>query len=1338
MNPQIIHWHFKTKLARAFVTGALAIFLGLTGLAAHAQTVIWSDNFNCADTGNFDTSSQTGRHTGLLANSVVGQSGGIELTISGDELNIFKTGSGNDGRMRFAVSANLSGRWDWASGIGGSTITSGGGMKIDFDWTAANNTSGDWVSYSVGITPNSDVNLRILDGGTASGIILKNNGTAQVFQNGAGGATGNFNVSSLTRHVTLVYSFTSFADGSPVTLTAYVGGTQVMTQSFTWNADSGVQNMEISSYANGSQIDNFTVSSVNTVVPPSLYLATDTTAIPSTNNGVSTNVQSYVGRNLTFSASFGGAQPMTNQWEVNTGSGFVPLTGATNATLTLTNLQLANSGASYALFASNSAGASNSTPVTLTVLAAPTAISWHYNDYSTVTGPSEYAGVVSVANWVDSWANGNPTANLWDNLGNATTLGISYTSDNGGWMLQPWNHPGQDANGTYNKELLNGYLNGGSSSVAISGIPYSSYNIIVYFSSDTAGRGGWVNVGSTIYYFTTMGSAANTGPNGVFTQATDTTGNSPTANADYAIFTGLSGTSQTIASLVNGGGGIAGFQVVYTGPLFLEADTTASPSTNAYVGGAVTLSASFGDAQSFTNQWEVSTGGGAFVPITGATNTTLTLSNLQLTNSGNYALFASDSAGASSSTPVTLTVLATPTSIAFNVQFTGGGFGSGNCPVQTGAAMIGGVADVWNAFSNPNGDANPPAGRAKGTNLTLVDVGSIATTLTMDYVGDYFFNGTAWGSSNPFVDAGSPVANLMSGYMGSVTQSGNSAGDTNTITLHNLLPGIYDLYLYGCGRDDGQTRVNVFTANGQSAVCGPNSGSSTLTAGVNYVHLTPTVAANGLLNISYIGTADNGQALLDGFQVSGPSTSYTIFQATDTSSDSPATDYVGRFVTFSAAFGGNPAPTLQWEVDKGDGNGYVNVPNATNSTLTLTNVQTTDSGNYSLYAGNVAGNLNSTPLTLTVETLPSVLAVNVQFVGSARGSSLAATQVGGAVIGNGSGSDYWNPVSNPNPTGNDPATNTITGSILGLTDAGSVGTSLSLAYTGNTILNSGINAPFYGSGSPAENLMQACLGVQNTNAGTVTIQGLQAGTYDLYLYSSAGNALQTPVTRFAANGSYDEAGPNSGNNVLTVEGNYVHLTPIVSASGVLTVSLAGLGVTADASLNGLQLSGPGATILAPVASFTATPANVFVTQSVAFTDTSSGNITNWVWNFGDGNSVTNSSGSTTHAYAAAGAYTVSLTANGPSGSSTINVVGSVTVYARLTLGSPVLSADSLTISGTGGIPDAQYRILTATDVSLPLASWTTVATSTFAEDGSYSYTQSSLTNAASFFRLVTP
>jgi hypothetical protein len=150
MNPQIIHSHFKTKLARAFVTGAFAILLGVTGLATHAQTVVWSDNFNIPDTGSLDGSTQTGRHTGILANNVVGRSGGVQLTITSSNLNVFKTGGNNDGRMRFADAATpSSGRWDWASGTVGSAIASAGGMQIDFDWTpVATNTFAPDGSYS--------------------------------------------------------------------------------------------------------------------------------------------------------------------------------------------------------------------------------------------------------------------------------------------------------------------------------------------------------------------------------------------------------------------------------------------------------------------------------------------------------------------------------------------------------------------------------------------------------------------------------------------------------------------------------------------------------------------------------------------------------------------------------------------------------------------------------------------------------------------------------------------------------------------------------------------------------------------------------------------------------------------------------------------------------------------------------------------------------------------------------------------------------------------------------------------------------------------------------------
>ena len=969
---------------------------------------------------------------------------------------------------------------------------------------------------------------------------------------------------------------------------------------------------------------------------------------------------------------------------------------------------------------------------------APAAtISWHANDVANGNnGPlaaTDFAGVNLVSNWTVVTATGTASS-LKDNSNATTTASVvaSQQQNYGIWRMSGTT-PAQDSDGSYNKRMINPYVNaGGWTSTAISGIPYARYSIYVYFSSDTAGRTGTVTDGATTYSFSTVGPNSISGGNAALTQTTDTSGGNPSAN--YAVFSNESGASKTITCTVASGGGLSSVQIVDTTPptfLSLATDISADAPTTNYAGRTVTLSVGILGSAPITNQWEVATGSG-FVPITGATNTTLILANTQTTNSGVYQLFSSNSAGATNSSPLPLVFLATPTNDLINVQFAGGWLGAGNAATQTGAAVIGSDGDAWNPISNTTGGTSP-AGLANATNISLLDVVSVGTAVKMDYVGDYIFNGAAFGFSNPFIDADSPVAPLMTGYMGSVSQGSNA--DTNTVTLHNLIPGSYDLYLFANGRSDGQGRITVFSANGQNAVCGPNSGNNSLISGANYVHLIPTVKTNGVLTVSAYGTTDNGQGLWNGFQVYGPVTAPTLALSSDTTSDSPAQDYVGRNITLTAGFAGYPTPTLQWMVDKGSG--FVNVSaSATNSSLTLANVQTSDAGSYALFAANVTGTINSTPIALTILPAPTGnfgVNVNVQFDGTTFNGVHATPQVGPAVIGN--GGDFWNPVSNPNPVGGD--TNRITGSIVGLTDASGIGNSFNLSYLGDQDFNSQAANPFSGSGSPAENLMQAALCVELKQTGTLTLTGLVPGTYDLYVFSGSDNPDQGDVTRFTANSAYGMVGPNSGASALAENVNYAHLTPVVDGSGVLNINLRGF-TTSEGVLNGLQLSGPGATILSPVASFTATPTNVFVTQSIVFTDTSTGNITNWVWNFGDGISITNSSASASHAYAAAGAYDVSLTANGPGGFNTTNVIGAVTVYGSPVLGSPVLSGGSLTFSGTGGIPDAQYRILTSTDVALPLASWTPIATNTFAPDGSYSYTQSFPTNAASFFLLVTP
>jgi hypothetical protein len=83
----------------------------------------------------------------------------------------------------------------------------------------------------------------------------------------------------------------------------------------------------------------------------------------------------YQGNQMTFTASFSGNQPVTNQWQISTDGGvtFTNLIGDSDTNrisiLTIYNLQVSQS-AEYRLLGGNAFGSTNSTPAILTVLPA--------------------------------------------------------------------------------------------------------------------------------------------------------------------------------------------------------------------------------------------------------------------------------------------------------------------------------------------------------------------------------------------------------------------------------------------------------------------------------------------------------------------------------------------------------------------------------------------------------------------------------------------------------------------------------------------------------------------------------------------------------------------------------------------------------------------------------------------------------------------------------------------------------------------------------------------------------------------------------------------------------
>jgi PKD repeat protein len=130
-----------------------------------------------------------------------------------------------------------------------------------------------------------------------------------------------------------------------------------------------------------------------------------------------------------------------------------------------------------------------------------------------------------------------------------------------------------------------------------------------------------------------------------------------------------------------------------------------------------------------------------------------------------------------------------------------------------------------------------------------------------------------------------------------------------------------------------------------------------------------------------------------------------------------------------------------------------------------------------------------------------------------------------------------------------------------------------------------------------------------------------------------------------------------GDGSYSTEANPVH---VYAAPGSFSVSLTALGfggqdVATKAGL--VEVSPPGGPN-APTAAFTTDRTAGNVPLPVQFTDASSGEVTNWSWNFGDGS--TSNVANPLHVYTSGGVYTVTLTVSGPGGSNAATRLGLIT------------------------------------------------------------------------------
>ncbi|MBP2146314.1 PGF-pre-PGF domain-containing protein [Methanofollis sp. W23] len=195
-----------------------------------------------------------------------------------------------------------------------------------------------------------------------------------------------------------------------------------------------------------------------------------------------------------------------------------------------------------------------------------------------------------------------------------------------------------------------------------------------------------------------------------------------------------------------------------------------------------------------------------------------------------------------------------------------------------------------------------------------------------------------------------------------------------------------------------------------------------------------------------------------------------------------------------------------------------------------------------------------------------------------------------------------------------------------------------------------------------------------TTTSTVTV--LTSPSADFTQSTAEGNAPLNVAFTDASTGDVSAWAWNFGDGSVSTEENPSHeyVTP-----GTYTIELNA------SNAYGFETTTSTVTILpAPKANFTQSAAEGNAPLTVAFTDASTGDVTSWAWNFGDGNVSTAQNPS--HEYVTPGTYTVELNAS--------NVYGFDTTTSTVTVFSPPV-ADFKSKNGVGG----DLRTVAFTDTS---------------------------------------
>jgi RHS repeat-associated protein len=167
---------------------------------------------------------------------------------------------------------------------------------------------------------------------------------------------------------------------------------------------------------------------------------------------------------------------------------------------------------------------------------------------------------------------------------------------------------------------------------------------------------------------------------------------------------------------------------------------------------------------------------------------------------------------------------------------------------------------------------------------------------------------------------------------------------------------------------------------------------------------------------------------------------------------------------------------------------------------------------------------------------------------------------------------------------------------------------------------------------------------------TVTGEGPAAPVADFTAEPLSGGVPLTVTFTNESSGEITAYGWAFGDGMTDTITHPVH---VYTTTGVYTVSLTAIGPGGTDTLTRTNYITATEAAQPPVADFTASPTSGTVPLTVTFTNTTSGEATDYLWDYGDLITSTTSAVTHTHVYTASGIYTVSLTATGPGGSDTL-------------------------------------------------------------------------------------